>query len=184
MHVECMAFTFRQFRAILLQTPRQLLLDFSGVKNILLARWSARFLRDLHAARHWSTSSWAIVCSQLETPPPPPLLLEILPGQQALPGQQSKHTSCYIQAFLDANKINWWKSPAEPRFEPKWESVGINEELLERQTQPTEHDWVQEKDQEVLEDWPDTCSRYVDHLQKFMPDVIKVNVAPSGQWTS
>lgn len=172
-----MTFTFRQFRAILLQTLRQLLLAFSGVKNIQLARRAARFLCDLHAARHWSTSSWAIVCSQLPTPPPPTLLLEILPGQQALLGQQSKHTSCYIQAYFDANKINWWRSPAEPWFEPNRESVGINEELLERQTQPTEHDWVQEKDQEVLEDWPDTCSRYVDHLQRFMPDAMKVNVA-------
>ena len=25
---------------------------------------------------------------------------------------------------------------------------------------------------------PDTCSRYVDHLQKVIPDVIKVNEAP------
>ena len=77
MHVEYMTFTFRQFRAILLQTPQQLLLAFSGVKNILLARRASRFLRDLHAARHWFTTSWAIMCSQLATPPRPPLLLEM-----------------------------------------------------------------------------------------------------------
>ena len=76
MHVEKIAFTFRQLRAVLSQIPWQLLYTFSCVENILLVRRAARFLCNLHTARYWSMSSWVIAYSQLVTALPPTLLLE------------------------------------------------------------------------------------------------------------
>ena len=34
-------------------------------------------------------------------------------GHRLYQDNDPKHTSRYIQAFFDAKKINWWKSPAE-----------------------------------------------------------------------
>ena len=103
-------------------------------------------------------------------------------GHRLYQDNDPKHTSRYIQAFFDANKINWWKSPAEsPDLNPIEKVWGLLKNYLRNKHKPRN---MTELKEGIKIFWktltPNTCSRYVDHLQKVMPDVIKVNGAPSG----
>ena len=93
-----------------------------------------------------------------------------------------KHTSRYIQNFFAANKINWWKSPAEsPDLNPIEKVWGSMKNFLRNKHKPRN---MPELKEGIKLFWqmmtPKVCSKYIDHLQKVMPDVIKVDGAPSG----
>ena len=103
-------------------------------------------------------------------------------GYRLYQDNDPKHTSRYIQAFFDCNSITWWKSPAESPdlnlIENAWGSMKNN---LREKHKPRNMGELKEG---IRTFWkrmnPKLCSRYIDHLQKVMPDVIRANGAPSG----
>ena len=93
-----------------------------------------------------------------------------------------KHTSRYIQRFFADNRVNWWKSPAEsPDLNPIELVWGSMKTYLRDKHKP--------KNLEQLKDgirtyWrsltPELCTKYIDHLKKVMPVVVKEEGGPSG----
>ena len=80
------------------------------------------------------------------------------------------------------NSITWWKSPAEsPDLNPiekVWDSM---KNYLQEKHKP----WNMGKLKKGIRTFwkqmtPKLCSRYIDHLQKVLHDVIRANGAPSG----
>ena len=86
------------------------------------------------------------------------------------------------KTFFAANRINWWKSPAEsPDLNPIEKVWGSMKIFLQNKQKPRN---MPELKEGIKLFWqmmtPKVCSKYIDHLQKVMPDVIKVDGAPSG----
>ena len=103
-------------------------------------------------------------------------------GHRLYQDNDPKHTSRYIQAIFLTNGINWWKSPAEsPDLNPIEKVWGSLKHYLRDKHKPRN---VPELKEGIKNYWktltPTMCSRYIDHLQKVMPDVIKAGGAPSG----
>ena len=78
-----------------------------------------------------------------------------------------KHTSRYIQNFFAANKINWWKSPAEsPDLNPIEKVWGSMKNFLRNKHKPKN---MLELKEGIKLFWqmmtPKVCSKYIDHLQ-------------------
>ena len=93
-----------------------------------------------------------------------------------------KHTSRYIQDFFVRNKITWWRSPVEsPDLNPIEKVWGSMKNFLRNKHKPRN---MPELKEGLRKFWstvtPQICCRYIDHLQKVMPDVIKADGAPSG----
>ena len=103
-------------------------------------------------------------------------------GHRLYQDNDPNHTSRFIQAFFDQNGINWWRSPPEsPDLNPikkVWDSM---KNFLRNKHKPRN---MAELKAGIRIFWmtmtPQLCARYIDHLQKVMPDVIKANGAPSG----
>ena len=103
-------------------------------------------------------------------------------GHRLYQDNDPKHTSKYVQRFFVANRIQWWKSPAEsPDLNPI--------ELLWGSMKTFIRDKIKPKNLGQLKDgirkyWtavtPEVCTRYIDHLQKVMPVVVQEAGAPSG----
>ena len=103
-------------------------------------------------------------------------------GHRLYQDNDPKHTSRYIQAFFAENKINWWRSPAEsPDLNPIEKVWGSMKNYLRSKHKPRS---LAELKAGIQSYWktmtPQLCTRYIDHLQKVMPDVIKAAGAPSG----
>ena len=59
--------------------------------------------------------------------------------------------------------------------------MGIYEELPAGEAQATKHGQAQGRHKNIWKQMTSKlCSKYIDHLQKVMPDVIRANGAPSG----
>ena len=94
----------------------------------------------------------------------------------------SKHTSKYIQRFFANNRVNRWKSPAEsPDLNPielVWESMKT---YLRDKQKPINPDELKDA---IRTYWkmltPEVCKRYIGHLQKVMPAIVKEEGGPSG----
>lgn len=92
-----------------------------------------------------------------------------------------KHTSKSTQAFMTANGINWWRSPAEsPDINPI-ENLWNEMKVFCTKQRP--------KNKADLENalhafWAtldvDKCRRYINHIHKVMPVVVEKNGDVSG----
>ena len=108
---------------------------------------------------------------------------DVLPGKSLpIPDNDPKHTSKYIQQFFQMNHINWWKSPAEsPDLNPIEKVWGSMKTYLRDKHKPRN---LGELKEGLRTYWkkltPEVCTRYIDHLQKVMPVVVKEQGAPSG----
>ena len=94
------------------------------------------------------------------------------------------HTSWFVQGFFEENNVNWWRSPAESRDLNPIEKVrGAMKTFLWYKVKPK--NFVELK-RGIKAYWksltPETCSRYVNHLQKVLPDVIREKGGPSGHY--
>lgn len=112
-----------------------------------------------------------------------PFLRKTYPdGHRLYQDNDPKHTSRYVQALFQENRINWWKSPAEsPDLNPIEKVWGSMKNFLRDKHKPRN---MPELKEGIRKFWrtmtPQMCCRYIDHLQKVMPDVIEANGAPSG----
>ena len=112
-----------------------------------------------------------------------PFIREHYPlGHRLYQDNDPKHTSRYIKDFFLENGIEWWKSPAEsPDLNPIEKVWGSLKCFLWDKCKPKN---MAELKAGIKQYWkkmtPEVCSRYIDHLEKVIPDVIKVDGAPSG----
>ena len=112
-----------------------------------------------------------------------PLVHKAYPdGYRLYQDNDPKHTSRYIQAFFACNSITWWKSPAEsPDLNPIEKVWGSMKNFLREKHKPRNMGELKEGIRTFWKQMtPKMCSRYIDHLQKVMPDVIAATGAPSG----
>lgn len=85
-----------------------------------------------------------------------------------------KHTSHYIQDFLDRNSINWWKThPESPDFNPienLWHEL---KEFIRREVKPKTKAELLDG---IKEFWKtvtiEKCTKYIRHLHKVIPRAI------------
>ena len=103
-------------------------------------------------------------------------------GHRLFQDNDPKHTSRYIRGYFEENDVSWWKSPAESPdlnlIEKIWGSMKT---FLRDKYKPKN---LVELKAGIKAFWktltPSVCSRYIDHIQKVMPDVIKEDGGPSG----
>ena len=93
-----------------------------------------------------------------------------------------KHASRRVGEWLERNNINWWKTPAEsPDINPienMWHEL---KEHIRRVTKPKTK---QELVSGILSFWDTVdvpkCRKYIGHLKKVIPEIIKQNGGPTG----
>ena len=93
-----------------------------------------------------------------------------------------KHTSKSTQAFMEENQINWWKTPPEsPDLNPiemVWHELKL---YIDRVVKPRSKDELVAGIQQF---WTTVdaakCCKYIDHIQKVIPEVIACGGGPSG----
>ena len=111
-----------------------------------------------------------------------PFIREKYPNQhRVFQDNDTKHTGKYIQNFF-AKNINWWKSPAEsPDLNPIELLWGSIKTFLRDKHKPRT---LSELKEGITLYWSkltrETCTKYIDHLQKVMPVVVQEEGHPSG----
>lgn len=93
-----------------------------------------------------------------------------------------KHTPARVGMWLEENKINWWKTPAEsPDLNPienLWHEL---KEYLRREVKPKVK---QELINGIIQFWETVdeakCKKYIYHLKKVVPKVIQCQGGPTG----
>ena len=112
-----------------------------------------------------------------------PFIREKYPNQHRLfQDNDPKHTSKSIQNFFAKSNINWWKSPAEsPDLNPIELLWGSMKSFLRDKHKPRT---LSELKKGITLYWSklthETCTKYIDHLQKVMPVVVQEEGCPSG----
>ena len=93
-----------------------------------------------------------------------------------------KHTSHQIENFFEAKGINWWRTPPEsPDLNPVENVWGSLKQYLRVYYKPKNLTELQEGIEQFWQTLtPNVCQRYISHLHKVIPEVIKVNGEPSG----
>ena len=93
-----------------------------------------------------------------------------------------KHTSRYVQEFIERSEINWWKTPPEsPDFNPienMWHEL---KEYIRREVKPkTKSELVDG----IKSFWAtvtvEKCTKYIHHLRKVIPRAIELNGDATG----
>ena len=112
-----------------------------------------------------------------------PFVQEVfLSGHKFQQDNDSKHCAHFTRNYLGSNNINWWPTPPEsPDLNPienVWESLN---EFLRNTYKPKN---LVDLKKGILQFWktltPSVCARYIGHLHRVMPVVIKQNGGPSG----
>lgn len=93
-----------------------------------------------------------------------------------------KHTSKVAQATMNENDINWWKTPAESpdlnHIEMIWACMKRH---LREEKKPSNKEQLIDG---INEYWdtvtPEMCTKFISHLYKVIPDVIRAEGKASG----
>ena len=112
-----------------------------------------------------------------------PFIRAVYPSRHRLyQDNDPKHTSRYIQDYFEKNKINWWKNPAEsPDLNPIEKVWGMMKTFLRDKHKPRN---LGELKEGIERFWrtmtPEMCTRYINHLQKVVPDIVAADGEPCG----
>ena len=93
-----------------------------------------------------------------------------------------KHTSRAARGFFEEEQINWWKTPPESPdanpIENLWHEL---KEFIRREVKPTTK---AELISGIKRFWNTVdvhkCNKYINHLHKAIPKIIKLNGAATG----
>ena len=113
-----------------------------------------------------------------------PFIREKLPGGKHcfMQDNDPKHKSRMANSFLEANRINWWKTPPEsPDLNPiknLWHEL---KEFLRARVKPRNQEELIEG---IKSFWatvtPEKCCKYIGHLNKVIPKVIELEGDAKG----
>jgi len=103
-------------------------------------------------------------------------------GHRLYQDNDPKHSSHFIEEFLEDKGINWWYSPPEsPDLNPIELVWGSLKQYLRNQYKP--HN-LEELKAGIETFWfsltPEKCRKYISHLKKVIPKIVEVEGAPSG----
>ena len=102
-------------------------------------------------------------------------------GHRLYQDNDPKHTSRSTQAYMEQHNINWWKSPPEsPDINPIENLWHDMKDFLNTKVRPRNKSEFEEG---LHTYWatvtPDKCRRYIRHIHKVMPAVIKNKGGPT-----
>ena len=103
-------------------------------------------------------------------------------GHRLQQDNDPKHASRHIEAFFEENGVNWWPTPPEsPDLNPIENVWGSLKQYLRNSYKPKNLDQLRDG---IKQFWatltPEVCARYISHLKKVIPKVIKEDGGPSG----
>ena len=93
-----------------------------------------------------------------------------------------KHSSKYIEEFLEQHGVNWWYTPPEsPDLNPIELVWGSLKQYLRNHCKPKN---LEELKVGIEQFWltltSEVCAKYISHLKKVIPKIVSVGGAPSG----
>ena len=112
-----------------------------------------------------------------------PFIHERFPdGHRLYQDNDPKHSSKYIEEFLEQQGVNWWYSPPEsPDLNPIELVWGSLKQYLRNHFKPKN---LEELKAGIEQFWltltPQVCTKYISHLKKVIPKIISVGGSPSG----
>ena len=109
-----------------------------------------------------------------------PFVHKILPMSHRF--NDPKHTSNYAKDWMESNKINWWKTPAEsPDMNPIENLWHEMKEFVRREVKPTTKDELVDGLNNFWRTVDATkCNKYINHFKKVMPKVVELNGSATG----
>ena len=114
---------------------------------------------------------------------PLPFLERVYPeGHHFMADTDPKHTSIEAKGFLEEKGISWWQTPAESpdcnSIKNLWHKL---KEYNHRVIKPTTKQQLIDGIKPFWETITVTkCNKYINHLKKVLPKVIKLNGAATG----
>ncbi|CAI8009403.1 Transposable element Tcb1 transposase, partial [Geodia barretti] len=112
-----------------------------------------------------------------------PFIRDVYPsGHEFMQDNDPKHTSRQAKEFFSQHSINWWRTPPESPdanpIENLWHEL---KEYIRRVTKPKRKE---ELVSGILRFWstvtPSKCQKYISHLDKVIPEMIRVNGEATG----
>ena len=103
-------------------------------------------------------------------------------GHKFMQDNDPKHASTMTRDWLEANSVNWWKTPAEsPDLNPienLWHEL---KEHIRREIKPKTKEQLIQGIQEFWGTVDEAkCRKYIGHLRKVIPKVIDLEGAATG----
>ena len=112
-----------------------------------------------------------------------PFITNVYPdGHRLMQDNDPKHTSKLARSFFEQAGINWWKTPPEsPDLNPIENVWGSLKRYLRDHHKPRNQAMLIEG---IKTYWkslsPAVCRKYIKHIKKVIPEVIKQKGCPSG----
>ena len=112
-----------------------------------------------------------------------PFIQEVYPdGHRLYQDNDPKHTNICVLDFFEDNGVIWWPTPPEsPDLNPVELIWGSLKQYLRNTFKPNNLD---ELKQGIQQFWnsltPAVCQKYISHINKVIPKIVKVKAEPSG----